>query len=262
MNNEVMTTMITEYVASYRDLTRAEYGWRQPVIGFARAADPLFKTLKERISPSHLLPTDLLADAQSVVVFFIPFDKVVIDSNVGGDESSRQWDLCTIETNQLLADLSKHIYEKISAMGHSCVPLPATYNYDKDKLISDWSQRHAGYIAGIGTFGVNNMLITEQGCCGRIGSIITDLLFEPGTKSPIENCLYKYNGTCRKCVERCVNYALSITDEPVYDRYKCNDQIYNGHVPVYTSGLGDTCGKCLCGLPCSVQNPRKSAIRG
>jgi hypothetical protein len=44
---------------------------------------------------------------------------------------------------------------------------PATHNFDAKRLISNWSHRHAGYIAGSGKFGLNNMITTERGCCGK-----------------------------------------------------------------------------------------------
>lgn len=40
--------------------------------------------------------------------------------------------------------------------------------------MSEWSHRHAAYIAGLGIFGINNMLITNKGCVGRIPSFYED----------------------------------------------------------------------------------------
>lgn len=64
------------------------------------------------------------------------------------------------------------------------------------------------------------MLITEKGCCGRIGSIVTDLELLPTLRSNRENCLYKYNGRCKKCVERCVTSALT---ETAFKRFTCHE---------------------------------------
>jgi epoxyqueuosine reductase QueG len=33
---------------------------------------------------------------------------------------------------------------------------------------SNWSERHAAYIAGLGTFGLGRSLITSQGCAGAL----------------------------------------------------------------------------------------------
>ena len=110
-------------------------------------------------------------------------------------------------------------------------------------------------ISGLGTFGLNNMLITDKGCCGRIGSFITDLKLEPTKRKTGESCLYKHMGTCTKCVARCVNEALTVDG---FDRHKCyemclyNDNLHSG------IGLCDVCGKCLVGVPCATVNPVKS----
>lgn len=141
-------------------------------------------------------------------------------------------------------------------MGYHASNLPPTYNYDPVKLISDWSHRSSAVIAGIGKFGINNMLITEQGCCGRIGSTITDWELTVDERSEGEYCLYKAKGICGKCMDKCVNDAFSVVNNDViYDRYKCNEQIYDKIVPQWPIGPGDTCGKCMCGLPCSLKNP-------
>lgn len=62
---------------------------------------------------------------------------------------------------------------------------------DKEHIYSNWSQRHVGYIAGLGTFGLNNMLITDQGTCGRFYSLITNLPVEPDQPLQEERCLWK-----------------------------------------------------------------------
>ena len=44
----------------------------------------------------------------------------------------------------------------------------------------------------------------------------------------------------------------------VFDRYRCNEQIYEKIVPEYPIGIGDACGKCMVGVPCSVAIPGKA----
>ncbi|WP_338094171.1 hypothetical protein [Methanorbis furvi] len=39
-----------------------------------------------------------------------------------------------------------------------------------------WSHRHFAVLAGLGTFGVNNMLITRMGCYGRVSSFAASIL--------------------------------------------------------------------------------------
>lgn len=257
MNKEIID-LITEYVKSYKALKNTETDWGVPIIGFADAKDELFTKLKEIISPTHALPSDIVPNAKSVITFFLPFSKNIVESNVYGEESSREWDYSYIETNNLICDLNKFLYDKITERGYNASLLPATYNYDNEKLISDWSHRSVAYISGIGKFGIHNMLITKSGCCGRVGSVVTDIVLTPTIRTDEEYCLYKYNGTCKKCINKCVNNAFRIHDSKVYfDRKKCNEQIYDKIVPEYPIGLGDTCGKCMCGIPCSFEIPRK-----
>lgn len=249
---------IVDFINEYGKEHDIETRWREPVIGVADANDPLYEELKMMISPTHSLPSDIIPGAKSVIAFFVPFSEEIITSNIPDEESSREWDYACIETNHMLTDLSKYLYEKITAMGYQASNLPPTHNFDRKKLISDWSHRSSAYIAGIGKFGIHNMLITEQGCCGRLGSVITDMELEPTVRLDVEYCLYKTRGICAKCIERCVNDAFVISSGEVdYDRFKCNEQVYEKISPQYPIGMGDTCGKCMCGTPCSYVNPSK-----
>jgi len=231
--------------------------WQEPLIAFAAADDEWFTNLKETISSTHILPTDLLADAQTVITYFIPFSKDIATSNVEGRESSREWAVAYIQTNQLILDLNLHIQDKLCQQGSDTSILPATHNFDPKKLISDWSHRHVAFIAGLGTFGLNNMLITEKGCSGRLGSLVTNLKLQPGLRSNRQNCLYKLQGLCKKCVERCVNGTLTETS---YDRHLCYDMCLHNAELFNTLGLADVCGKCLVNLPCSFINPTRTGI--
>lgn len=65
------------------------------------------------------------------------------------------------------------------------------------------------------------------------------------------------NGVGKKCVKKCVNQAFQFKADGavVFDRYRCNEQIYDKIVPEYPIGWGDACGKCMCGVPCSLGIP-------
>ena len=62
---------------------------------------------------------------------------------------------------------------------------------------SNWSERHAAHICGLGTFGLSKGLITSKGIAGRFGSVITSCAF-PVTKRPYEG-LTDYCIMCGKC---------------------------------------------------------------
>ena len=254
--NDIIVEIIKDEVSKYNHSKDIKSTWREPVVGFADAKDEMFVKLKEIISCSHALPTDFIEDAKSVIVFFLPFEEDIIQSNIKGIESSKKWDIANIETNNLILNINIEINKQIKLEGYESSILPATHNYDKEELISDWSHRHVGYIAGIGTFGINNMLITKQGCCGRIGSIITNIKLKTTIRSEEENCLYKKNKSCMKCIKHCVADAILNDNDIIrFEKYRCNKQIYNDNTPQYDIGIVDACGKCMCNMPCSTRKP-------
>jgi epoxyqueuosine reductase QueG len=120
--------------------------------------------------------------------------------------------------------------------------------------MSAWSHRHAAYIAGLGTFGLNRLLITEQGCCGRLGSLATDLVLIPTPRPEGEFCLHRAGGSCTKCVRKCIRNALGMD---TFDRHACYQTLLDNEARLGMSGHADVCGKCSCGLPCSSRNPVK-----
>ncbi len=246
--------IIERFVSEYRNNKDITTSWDTPLVGFAEAADPLFEHLKKVVSPTHAVPRDLLATGATVIAFFLPFPKSVTTTNIRERLSSPEWAVSYVETNELIKQLSLHLSEAFAAAGEKVVSIPATHNWIEDKLISNWSHRHVAYIAGLGRFGLNNMLITDKGCCGRIGSLITSAVIEPDVRPEKESCLYKYNGSCKKCVRKCVNEALY---EDSFDRFRCYEQLLKNVEEHRAVGYADVCGKCLAAVPCSHGNPVK-----
>ncbi len=243
------------FVERYQINLRTTTRWKTPIVGFADADDPLFPVLKRVVSPEHLLPRDLLSAAKTVIAFFLPFDNKVATSNIAGVMASEQWAVAYLETNRLIAAICEHIKEFLEDDNNQVETTPATHNFDPKKLVSDWSHRHVGYIAGLGRFGVNNMIITAYGCCGRIGSFVTDLYVNADRRSQDEACLYRHDASCLKCVARCINTALF---EDRFDRRRCYEMCLRNEKRFKELGMAGVCGKCLVGLPCSVTDPVKS----
>jgi epoxyqueuosine reductase QueG len=254
MKKDAIRTEIQQFVSRYQSLQKTETSWQTPLVGFASATDPIFEEFKKVVRPSHFLPCDLLPEAQTVVAFFLPFEKPVATSNIAKKLASREWAMAYVETNALIRKVGQHMGEFIEKSGHAAYITPPTHNFDPKILLSDWSHRHVAFAAGLGRFGLNNMLITEKGCCGRIGSFITTLTIDPDSRSDREACLFKHNGSCEKCVPRCVNDAL-FTGE--FNRYKCYEMLLENEEKYKSLGTADVCGKCLVALPCSTMDPVK-----
>ena len=244
--------LIRRFVKNYKIQNKTETDWNEPLIAFADANDPLFKKIKTDIIPFHDTPTELLSDARTVISYFIPFKEEIAQSNVGGKNCSKQWAIAYIETNKLISDLNEYLAKELEKLNFKSILKPPTYNFDKKTLISNWSHKHVAYISGLGKFGSHNMLITEKGCCGRLGTLITNAKIQPTKRLNKEFCLFKHNKTCKKCFEKCTFEAL--TDES-YDRHKCY-KICLLNADFHSElKLPSACGKCACGVPCSFKNP-------
>lgn len=250
-----LENIIKEFVTKYHKNYDTKSRWGDPLITYADADNKEFYTLKNVVSTTHALPKDFLPEAKTVVTYFIPFDDSIIKSNINEKHCSKEWGIAYIETNKLIFDLNTFVMNELEKIGYKSNVIPATHNFDAEKLISDWSHRHVAVIAGLGTFGLNNMIITEKGCCGRVGSFVTDIKITPTPKIEGENCLYKSMNICKKCVDRCVNDALKIE---TFNRHKCYEMCLDNDRFHSQLGLVDVCGKCLVNIPCSTKNPREN----
>jgi epoxyqueuosine reductase QueG len=260
MNNDKLNRIIVDFVSSYQKQHQTQTNWRQPIIGFASAENSLFDQYKKIIRSSHATPKELLPGAKSVVVYFIPFEKNLHRENAASPVfASRSWAVAYVETNQLISDLNQHIKNELSSNRYQAALVPPTHNFDKKTLMSDWSHRHMAYAAGIGSFGTNNLLITAKGCSGRVGSLVTDLAFEPSQAQNGENCLTKAGQQCLKCVKQCAYDALHADG---FDRHACYRQLLLNDRHHKDLGLTDVCGKCAAMVPCSVTNPVKKLNKG
>ena len=251
IETEIKSWLIS-FVKDFQSRKNVMTEWKKPLIAFANASDPLFLKLKEVISETHALPNQLMKNARTIITYFIPFKESIAQSNRDFEVSSKEWAYAYVETNNLISEVNKFLRKKLKSKGFETKIMPATHNFNEKELLSDWSHKHVAYIAGLGSFGLHKMLITEKGCCGRLGSVITSVKIEPTKRSDNEYCLYFYNQSCMKCVEKCIFDALSIQN---FDRHKCyNKCLENAKIYAHL-GLVDVCGKCVSVVPCSFRNP-------
>jgi epoxyqueuosine reductase QueG len=234
--------------------------WRAPLVSAVPADHPDFALLPRLAVPDHLAPSDILPGARSVIVFFIPYTQELSKANAAGRSASASWARAYVDTNVLIDRITRAVADLAAGCGYKAAVAPATGNFDPGRLVSRWSHRHVAWIAGMGSFGINNMLITEKGSCGRFGSLVTAIPapaggegFGTGTLSGrTERCRFKIDGTCGACVRRCVNGALS---PDAFDRRRCYGMCLENakrFADAGTVGGGpEICGKCAVGIPCA-----------
>lgn len=246
---EIISTTILQAVLESN--TQTEY--RRPLIAYTPADNPLFKRLRELVTPQHMLPQDLLPDAVSVVSFFIPFAPQVVVSNVGNKEkASPEWAKAYIETNALIGYITRQIINTLAEQGIQAATVPATHNFDPVTLISKWGHKSIAVVAGLGSFGLNQLVITDAGCAGRFGSLVLDAKLPYTNLKPKERCLYFYDGSCQECVWSCPVGALQ--QEKYLDKQLCWQQCQKNEQEYLSLGKADVCGKCSTG-PCAYESP-------
>ena len=224
-----------------------------PIVKFADAHDAEFANLKTIAVADHYLPSDILSGAKSVMSFALPIEREVALRNKNPGLASKEWADVYLLAGTISEALYPHIAEFFRARGFCAVP-PQNAGMIAERAVSRWSQRHVAWIAGHGTFGLNNMLISDVGSVVRYYSMITDMPIDPDRRPNEERCLYKQNRSCGLCVKRCTAWALT---KEGFDRFKClaaclaNQDVFGA----------DVCGKCIVDVPCSFAGRAKSHIR-
>lgn len=220
-----------------------------PLIGIASASDELFQRLQhpEAVGKNHLLPSDWLPGAKTVLSYFLPFTKEVRSSNRQAGLPSQEWLYGRIEGQTFNNALVMMLVEKLQQAGHQAVSPSLDSRFQITNRRSNWSERHVAFIAGLGTLSLNRSLITKSGAAGRIGSMVTDLQLPvtPRYYSEIEaNCSH-----CGACIRRCPPQAISETgkDHAICAAYL--DEVLQRFTPRYG------CGKCQTAVPCEAGIP-------
>ncbi|MCL6638794.1 MAG: epoxyqueuosine reductase [Firmicutes bacterium] len=244
-----------ELISAFIERRVAEAGtrtvYRRPIVGFADALDELFHKVRQTCGPQHLMPSDLLADARGVVAFFVPFTAGLVRLNARDTYIAREWALAYIETNRLIGELCTDLAAELKSRGVKAAWVAPTHEFDAERLVATWSHRHVAYVAGLGTFGLNNMLITAAGCAGRLGSVVIDAPVQPTARPSEELCRHYRGRRCVVCVQRCPIGALTLEG---FDRKRCYAHLLQVNSHFSDLPLCDVCGKCATG-PCALTVP-------
>ena len=239
--------------------------YEEPLIGFASADDPLFEEYKKPhvIGENYLSPREWMEDTETIISFFLPFREEIRKSNRDNKiMSSKEWLHARFEGQNLLNIYTVRIRQWLEEQGvHVCIPAIDERFAQKITpfvegepsrmglhIASDWSERHAAFVCGLGTFGLSKGLITERGIAGRFCSLVTVLPLEPDIRPYLgvyDNCIH-----CNACVQRCPVGAIDpVTgkDHPACHRFLgISKELF---APRYG------CGLCQTGVPCEAENP-------
>jgi epoxyqueuosine reductase len=207
-----------------------------PMIGFAPAhrwEDPPFSPWM----PADFFPHKVMPGTKTVIVIGLPVTLPILETtpSVNYHELYR-----TI--NSLLDQYTYRIALLLGSEGQSAVGITrdgyASLEVLREMPIAAFSHRHAAYLAGLGTFGVNNTLLTRRyGPRVRFASILTEAEIEPDAVMTEELCV-----RCMRCVDHCPVGAIEPLDYPgqTINKSRCTE---------HNAALGrrgiSPCGICI-----------------
>lgn len=243
--------------------------FEKPVFAFGAADDDYFVTFKDPsiIGGHYLLPVEWLPGAKTVISYFLPFSRGIREANAKEKYwPSAEWLHGFADGQAFLNQLGRHLKLELTKAGYnSLVPsleerfwartgindsLPSELLYT-----SNWSERHAAFVCGLGTFGLSKGLITSKGLAGRFGSIITEMYLSPDRRE-YQN-VDEYCSKCGKCVKNCPVNAISLEEGK---NHSICSKFLGQTLEKYRPRYG--CGKCQINVPCESKIPQKNNEHG
>jgi ferredoxin len=251
----------------------AEKAWSEPLVGFASGSDPIFNEYKDKVGEFHWTPLEIFniafpdtpakPEELTVIAYILPASELVRSSlRKETQNPAEAWVRARIFGELFNEDLRRHTAELLTKSGYPAVAPVLSKEYrmmqsEKYVLASNWSERHAAYAAGLGTFGLCDALITPKGKAMRVGAVVAKMP-AAATPRPYTDhhayCLHFAKGACGACISRCAGKA--ITDKG-HDKMACNKQlgVTTRYAKEHYDIDGYGCGFCQTGTPCESGIP-------
>lgn len=260
-------------LASNDNAVRAEDAMREDLIGMrifdaplfavGGAGDPLFEALRDpqAVHPKYRLPSEWVAGARSVVSFFAPYTECVRQANAADfRHPADEWLHARYEGEMMMQKLRLHLRGALRRNGYQAVaPVHDEAYAMAGRYAPNWSERHTGWICGLGTFGLSKGLITAKGVAGRLGSIVTDCAL-PITPRAYED-RYAHCIRCGACAKHCparaIDPARGMDNAKAHPPCDAFLEHVRGFPPRGASGRERYgCGKCQVAVPCEQSVPQ------
>ena len=240
-----------------------------PLVGFSRGDDLLWEAYKEHVGPFHLTPQELFSltfwdwsvrpEELSVISWILPqTEQTKADNRKQDFYPSERWARARIFGEEVNEKLRKHVVASLKAKGIQAVAPSLSTQFSfrispKYGFASTWSERHAAYASGLGTFGICDGLITPVGKAMRTGSVVARIQVSP-TPRPYKD-YREYCILCGGCISRCPVGAIT---EAGHDKLKCLNHLFpttSKYVKEHFGFKGYGCGFCQTGVPCESKIP-------
>lgn len=202
-------------------------------------------------APESHHPEDLLPSAESLISIAIKISRSpVLNLPKTRREYRTIYDTANAKLNSLAVEVASFLEEQ----DYEAVPIPASNPYDKEKLAGDISHKHTAVAAGLGKFGLNNLVLTrEYGPYVRFVTVLTNAPLKPDKPLDEDPCL---GDKCMRCIKACPAQALQKPKHNPTEGWRINKKrCYNY---IHTVLDGEVCGLCIKACPAGSRTRRKT----
>jgi epoxyqueuosine reductase QueG len=251
-----------------------ENAWEDGLIGFSSGADPLYERLKTDIGPFYWTPMEIFSltfpdipvrpGELTVISWVLPQTRSTkTDQHRQRKYPAERWYRSRTFGEETNLNLARHLTALLGRKNHYAVapvlsPFWGWQTSTRYGFASNWSERHAAHISGLGTFGLCDGLITEKGKAMRCGSVIAKIAIEPTPRRYRHHhdyCLFYATGKCSKCISRCPAGAIT---ERGHDKNACKKYLFEITSEYAKKNYGFNsygCGLCQTAVPCESGIP-------
>jgi len=256
-----------------------EKAFESALVGFSRGDDPLFASYKEHVGPFHQTPLEIFkptfpghpisAAELTVISWVLPHTEATrADNRRETTYPSERWAQNRKYGEQFNIRLREQVVTALQTKGCRAVapvlsPQWSRQTSKKYGFASTWSERHAAYASGLGTFGLSDGLITPRGKAMRLGSVVAQIRIPP-TPRPYSNhqayCLFFSQGTCGRCIQRCPVGAITAAG---HDKVPCKKHLREtatDYIRTHYGFDGKGCGLCQTAVPCESKIPSQEDL--
>ena len=276
---DIITEFVLQSPLNDMGFENREKIFDKPLVGFSSGSDSPYDEFKAHIGNFYYTPQEMFTESfpdtgqeakdLTVISWIIPSTaRTRTEQGRQSRYPSERWARTRDLGEKFNNAIRSHVVEKLADAGIKAVapllaPHWARYNEGPYQPCSNWSERHAAYAAGLGTFGLCDGLITPVGKAVRIGSVIAAIDLTP-TPRPYKDhhayCLHFTEDICRKCIPRCPVKALSETG---HDKKRCmqyTEQTMNKYIRQEYGFDTYACGLCQSTVPCTDKIPTRKDV--
>ena len=168
---------VREAVCTYQEKEDVQTKFADPVIRYISTTHPMFDTFFARGENDH--PKNIWRPGYTMIVYYLPFAEEILRFDEELQTTTQRWRTAMEESRWMAMAVNAAIAEMLTKVGRIYSRCSTMMDWNHKLHRYNWSNKIAGHLAGIGTFGPAGSLNSEYGYGGRVVAMMTDGVFVP-----------------------------------------------------------------------------------